>query len=362
MSEVPCASDPANMGRAAQRSAILLDLERDKRLYLFITLFWGASTLLCHIYSFNFVAPMTGVYLAAFLAMAGVAIALCVVGALCHALIRRNEATVMTCCSRALVCIAKPSRLAGLALFASFALFMGAFTSLKATLPLIHPFWADRWLADLDRSLLGTDAWRLFWPMLSAQDTTRFLQWLYGPVWMTLCIGVPFWFCAICEDRRLRRQFLWTYLAAWSFGGIVMAGVFMSGGPAFYGALSGDTARFLDQSRYLAFDAANPLSAYSEQKELWRLYSARQPGLAAGISDFPSMHVTMATLFALTAGRINHALCWAAGLFATVILISSVHLGWHFLVGDLMAAVLTVMIWKAVGWGLQRTPQIQFQG
>ena len=64
----------------------------------------------------------------------------------------------------------------------------------------------------------------------------------------------------------------------------------------------------------------------------------------------PSLHIAMATLFALVGWTIDRRLGIAATLFAVGIFIGSIHLGWHYAVDGYVSAPATVMLWLLAGW------------
>ncbi|MFB2351546.1 hypothetical protein, partial [Priestia megaterium] len=70
-----------------------------------------------------------------------------------------------------------PRAAAGMALFLSTFVFMGAFTTVKTALPNITSFWADPALTALDRAVhLGHDPWRLLQPLLGHPFVTRLIE------------------------------------------------------------------------------------------------------------------------------------------------------------------------------------------
>ncbi len=65
-----------------------------------------------------------------------------------------------------------------------------------------------------------------------------------------------------------------------------------------------------------------------------------------GISAMPSVHVSMATLFAI-GGYVVHR--WMGHIllgYAIIIWIGSVYLGWHYALDGIVGAGLTFGIWK----------------
>ncbi len=66
------------------------------------------------------------------------------------------------------------------------------------------------------------------------------------------------------------------------------------------------------------------------QQLLWDGYTGKTAPI--GISAFPSMHNASALLFALATARRSRALGIAFGIYCGIILVGSVHLGWHYAV------------------------------
>jgi PAP2 superfamily. len=248
-----------------------------------------------------------------------------------------------------------PRLVAGALLFSSMALFYGAFTTVKSLLPSLVPFAWDVRLAGLDAWLHGGhDPWRLLQPLLGHNLVTRVFQVLYLPGW-TLSLFAFTGLVAV--SRRLaavRAQFFWTYLLLWPLLGNLVAGAVMTAGPVYYGLVTGDEGRFEDLMAYLSFSQGLPLSSFDVQRDLWAAYTHGLSTMGSGISAFPSMHVAMATLFALVARRMHPRLAIAFAGFALLILAGSVHLGWHYAVDGYASALVTLGVWHGVGFCLRR--------
>ena len=63
----------------------------------------------------------------------------------------------------------------------------------------------------------------------------------------------------------------------------------------------------------------------------------------------PSVHVSIAFLMLLLAWNYGRGARWFFGVFAGMIMIGSVHLGWHYAVDGYLAALVTFIIWVACG-------------
>lgn len=241
-----------------------------------------------------------------------------------------------------------PHSVAGLLLFASLLIFMGVFTSVKTMLTDVVPFFADRYLADLDRLLHGRDPW-LYAIAVVPPQLTLALEALYFGVWGLLLSGSMLAVLLLPRLREVRSQYVWTALVIWPLLGNVIAGAAMSAGPVFYDRILGDArfegvvAHMVQHSRYQEW-----AHAY-----LWKFYISGEAGAGAAISAFPSMHLANATLLVLLASRVRRWLMWAAAIYCGLILFGSVYLGWHYAVDGYFSIAATVLIWKVVGWVLK---------
>jgi hypothetical protein len=92
-----------------------------------------------------------------------------------------------------------------------------------------------------------------------------------------------------------------------------------------------------------------PIWALDTQQMLWRDYQHSRTGLGSGISAMPSVHVATATLLALFGWQYSRPYGIALTLFAVIIFIGSIHLGWHYAVDGYAAILGTLAIWWGVG-------------
>ena len=63
----------------------------------------------------------------------------------------------------------------------------------------------------------------------------------------------------------------------------------------------------------------------------------------------PSMHLSIACLFAILGWRISKAWGISATIFLALILVGSVHLGYHYAIDGYAAIVATLAIWWLSG-------------
>jgi hypothetical protein len=229
--------------------------------------------------------------------------------------------------------------------FAFLFVFFATFTSVKQALPDGTGFPHDAIQAEIDRVLhFGVDPWR--WTFVVAgQDWLRALiEANYHSGWFTFIYGALFVVAAGPMRQPERLRYLFGYMLVWVVCGNIVAGLFLSAGPAYYGLVTGDEARFAEQLAFLAGTAESPSSTIVYQDYLWRAHAQGWVGLATGISAFPSLHVALAAynaLFVAERSRLWGALCWA---YVGVILFSSVYLAWHYAIDGYASLALVVAI------------------
>lgn len=248
-----------------------------------------------------------------------------------------------------------PRRLADFVVVAGTApLFFSIFGSFKQMIPYLNPFSWDATFMSWDRALHGGQhAWQLLQPWLDTPWLTSAINAAYN-VWIIVLFGVFLWQAWSTRRPALRMQFLLSFLLCWIVVGTVLATIFSSAGPVFYGRVTGLHDPYAPLMRYLyTVRESFPVWSLSVQEMLWNTYVNRGMMVGGGISAMPSMHVTMAVLFALLGWRIGRRAGIAFTLFAVIIQIGSIHLGWHYGIDGYVAAVATIAIWFGVGWALR---------
>jgi len=248
--------------------------------------------------------------------------------------------------------------LAGMAITIFMILFQGTFTSVKNALAVWqHGFPYDRAQADIDQWLhFGVDPWRWLYAVGEHDWLRVAVEWNYNVLWFALCFGALFYVATSPRARGVRMRYLTAFMLTWIIVGNLIAGAFMSAGPAFYAQVTGDAARFGEQMAFLArgIDWAN--SAASYQDYLWDLHSRGMTGFGSGISAFPSVHVGLITLNALFLW--DHDRRWGLAAFAYVgfVLMSSVYLAWHYAIDGYAAIALVLVIHYALKRFFARRP------
>ncbi len=233
--------------------------------------------------------------------------------------------------------------------------FLSAFTLFKTLIPEIAPFSWDPALAAADRWLHGgRHPWELLQPLFGTATATAVLNFFYH-LWFFVVFGSVFWQAFSLADRPLRQQFFLSFLLLWMLLGGLGAVLLSSAGPVYFGRVTGLNDPYQPLMAYLRQAAeVAPIWALEVQEALWRGYQGRALGPGAGISAMPSMHVACAVLLVLLGWRRKPWLGWAFAIFAGLILVGSVHLGWHYAIDGYVSIGLTILIWKVTGKILNR--------
>jgi hypothetical protein len=224
-----------------------------------------------------------------------------------------------------------------------------AMLDIKMNIPAIHPFSWDETLMQIDRQLHGgIDPWLLLQPVLGYAPISFLVNIVYT-LWLVVLFGTWVYVAFRPNFDVTRLQFLISFMIAWLFGGSLLAVVFSSAGPVYYGLIGLSPDPFAPLLEYLHTTSATiPLAALQSQQLLWDGYTGQiTPFL--GISAFPSMHNAMTTLFALLAWRMHRTAGILMVIFAGFILIGSVHLAWHYAVDSYAGILIGLLSWWIAG-------------
>jgi membrane-associated phospholipid phosphatase len=237
--------------------------------------------------------------------------------------------------------------LSGLCLLMALMIFQGTFTSVKNGMPVWQDgFPLDVTHANIDAFLhFGVDPWRWLYAVAKNDSVRAALEWNYNVFYFLLNFGGLFFVATSPRVASVRTRYILCFMSLWILVGNILAGLFLSAGPAFYGSVTGDADRFGEQLAFLAHGAGLSNSAASYQQYLWTLHEAKQTGFASGISAFPSVHVGFAMLNALFVREYNRRLGALAFGYVAIVAASSVYLAWHYAIDGYVGAALAVTVY-----------------
>lgn len=205
------------------------------------------------------------------------------------------------------------------------------YTLFKTSMTLLVPFYTDTFFAHVDQVLhFGHDPWVLlhgigWWIPAGLADA------IYVRSWFVIAFGFPLLLAATDPHRGRQTRFLILNAIAWIGIGNALALATMSAGPVYYDrVLEGE--RFADLTDALAASGIAGALTGAIQEYLWFGYESHASALGSGISAFPSVHVAMATVFALYVAERWRLFAWPALAYLAAIQFLSVWLGWHYAV------------------------------
>ncbi|MBF0586279.1 phosphatase PAP2 family protein [Prosthecochloris sp. N3] len=226
------------------------------------------------------------------------------------------------------------------------------YSSFKAEIPNINPFWLDASLCKLDRIIfLGQDPWRILRQIFSNPEITRVIDFLYHPLWISL-LSVTVLFHALGRhslENRLR--FFLGYIIVWTILGNACAAVLSSAGPCYFSQITGQAGPYEELMRYLHSIQTDGqlLNAVQIQERLWSGHISTVLEYGGGISAMPSLHIATTALFALSMRHRYPAAEKMLYIYTLVIWIGSILLGWHYAVDGLVSVLCVMVIWYYSG-------------
>jgi hypothetical protein len=232
-----------------------------------------------------------------------------------------------------------------------------AFSFFKCLIPDIQPFGWDGWLAWCDAAChFGSQPWEHLQPLLGHAWITRFIDFCYILWAVVIPLGM-IWFAVGNCGSRLRMQVLLTSVIAWFVLGNVVASIFSSAGPCYYEQVARSANPYVPLMEYLSrVDEEHNTYAVGIQAWLWDGYVIRNNTLGYGISAMPSLHVGMTLLLALAASKRNRIVAGVLFAYTIIMMIGSVHLGWHYALDGYVAMIGVCVIWWLVGYLLDLDP------
>lgn len=221
----------------------------------------------------------------------------------------------------------------------------------------------DPYLAALGRAIcFGHDPWMLTHAVIGVVPTAL-IDLLYSG-WMALMFLFPGLAVALVPARQTRIRLILCWLGVWIVIGSGAAWLLASAGPALYDAavapdasfhaLNADLARIAAEAQSLGFR----LGATEFQQRLLDQMQGGGYRAAGGISAMPSVHVSMAALFAIAGFQASRRLGYVMTVLGVVIWIGSIHLGWHYASDGIVGTVMVWLLWRGsapvVRWATRR--------
>lgn len=222
--------------------------------------------------------------------------------------------------------------------------FQSAFNISKTTMPYILPFFADPALAEADRLLhFGIIPWEAThsWKDLIPID---WLAGLYLLPWLMIAIFFPVLLATLDRNTERVKRTMLLYVISWIFIGNFLALAGLSVGPIFYDRAY-DTELFTELGPSLLTTSPNLQIILNTQKGLWAAYAEFDQSRGSGISAFPSVHLSVATVVAIYLYE-RSALLLPIGVFwVTAILFMSVYSGYHYAIDGYVSIAVMAAIW-----------------
>ncbi|MEM9584520.1 MAG: phosphatase PAP2 family protein [Pseudomonadota bacterium] len=223
-------------------------------------------------------------------------------------------------------------------------MFSAAFSLVKTSIPSVVPFYADEMLANLDAALhFGFDPWTVAHSFADYIPANAIVI-LYFGLWTLPAIFLPVIIAITDTDDDRTKRFLVLHVLCWIGLGNVVATILSSVGPVYYDRLLGGT-RFADLTSALETSGITASKLGVVQEGLWTQYIENGQSIGSGISAFPSVHVGVATVFALYLAERSRALIPVSVLFLGTISFASVYNGWHYAVDGYASMVLIFAAW-----------------
>lgn len=218
-----------------------------------------------------------------------------------------------------------------------------AASTIKMHIPDLNSYYADQALIRLD-AVFGIDPWRITHSIFGPA-ATRLIDLLYIS-WHFAQIGFATWII-LGRDRKFQLRAALSFQVAWLLMGGILAVAFASVGPCF-------VDDFLGSDYYQPLMARLPEDLFAVQAMNYLLETHGHDSLGGGISAMPSLHVAITVLIGICIRDRLPKWQWLAWIYAAIIYVGSIHLGWHYASDGIVATVGMVAIWKAVGWYLER--------
>ena len=247
--------------------------------------------------------------------------------------------------------LARPERAAfALVFFGGLAILQTVYAFFKPLIPRFVPYSWDPLFAAADRLIFfGHDAWRVVWPLFGHPLGVWTINVLYH-LWFFWMLLVWVLVAFATRHRGERVRFLMATVLTWLVGGTILATVFSAVGPCYYGVFVPGPNPFAElMANLFAINDHAPVYALAVQDMLLRGQMNPSPGVLAGISALPSMHIADAVLRTRIAFVYSRRFGMASLALTGVICVGSVLLGWHYAVDGIAGAIVALAAWWVSG-------------
>lgn len=211
------------------------------------------------------------------------------------------------------------------------------YTNIKQAIPRINPLVTDQWLLDIDIAIhLGANPVHPLVDLLSDPVCARIIDVSYVLWYPFMPLGFVIFIFVLRHD--LTHRFFGAYLLLWMIGGSI-ALLLPSLGPIYthpewFSGLDTPIATKLQQMLWVHY------RQLLDNPEQYRFH------VYSGIAAFPSLHVGIVALFAFFTFRVHRLLGIILVLYAAVVQIGSVFLGWHYAVDGYFAILLAYLFYR----------------
>lgn len=216
------------------------------------------------------------------------------------------------------------------------------FMALKFAIPSMIPFWLDKPIAAAEAGLFGIEPYQLLDSLFGR--AALLIDRVYG-FWLPVQLIVMF-SVIIAPPSRAKSRALVACSAAWFLLGVVAATLLSSAGPIFFDRVFGGE-QFAPLHQILAKRGADLVLSTSDV--MWSAQVSGHPGLIAGISAAPSMHIAISFWILLVARDLSPRATPLAAAYFAFIWIASVQLGWHYITDGLVGVAGMAALWWLAG-------------
>lgn len=228
-----------------------------------------------------------------------------------------------------------------------------SYTVIKSSIPEVNFFYLDFKMVELDEWLhFGTAPWKITHFIFSSYYFTGFINFIYNCWFFIIWLFLVF-YCISTKDLEHRKVVLTSYILCWVINGGIFSTLLSSVGPcyimdfyssSYYSELF--TILGSQNEQLISSESWLRVWVLKTQPFLYDRYLERSSEVGSGISAMPSMHVSIAFLMALCVPKDYKALKVLFIIFALLIFIGSIHLGWHYALDGYVSIFLTLLIYK----------------